>query len=134
MRLSSLKTDKKKEVDGVWCNSQFGFKYLIARMNNSAHRRYLQENIRPSQLLLSVDKQEDLTKEAISRFVLLDWKEVVDDQDKEIPYTPEIGQKTFEEYPDIYLEVLNFASSIDLFREDGFEDNAGNLKSVSSGS
>ena len=145
-KLSSLKQDIKKAVEGRWVEFA-GMEFLVARMNNPRYTEFLSNHRRLSATKLSVSTIQALTIEGVAKFVLLDWKNVVDEMvppSKDVSerntvlengmfyaplnYTPELGQKLLSnpEYRDLYDFIVTEASNSDEYRAESLKAAEGN--------
>jgi hypothetical protein len=120
MKLSAFKTNKKAETDGVWVDGGNGLELLLARVPNPKYEACMRQLGRPHAELARIGLDEDgvfasIHRQAIARHVLLGWRNLVDDQDKEIKYSVENAEKFLEEYPDFLRLVLNLAQNRQLF-------------------
>jgi hypothetical protein len=68
----------------------------------------------------------------MAKFVLLDWKNIQDDDNKDVPYSKEMALKWLTEHSDFYRLVLDLSQDAGLYRDD--EGSAGNSLPTSSGS
>lgn len=121
--LNSLKTDKQKEVNGVWREYFDGAKLLVARMGNEKYRAFIAKEYKANRIAIDRggEKADQLAQriqtEALARHVLLDW-EGVELDGKATAYTPEIGIKVFNMMPDFKTDVENIAGEVSLFSEE----------------
>lgn len=131
MRLSAFKTDSAKETAGVWFPVGAGLEVLVARMRNAKHRERLRELMRPhlqrvrrGQMDLAL--VEKLNTQAMGETVLLDWKNLQDDDDKPIPYSKEKAVEILGKVLEFADMVSEFASDIENYREEVRADAEGN--------
>lgn len=135
---NTFATDKKKEVEGQWV--RYGqnddgttIEMLIARAGGRniqfervaefvykpARRRINMGDIDPVELRI-------LTQTVFARSVVKDWRGVRNEDGEEIPF----GEQTFlalmEEFPDIWLDVKDFAESMGNYRVAQVEADAKN--------
>lgn len=142
MKLSSLKPNEKKANEGVWVEWQSGIMLLIAKTGNQRYRDFVRakmqtggpKKLRTSALdILEDERMQGIVREGVARFVLLDWKDVQDDDGNELPYTWEEGVRAFDEFPELLEDVLGFANKSQNFRDEEIEDAAGNSETGSDG-
>lgn len=123
-KLSNIAIDMKKSIDGIWIPFAAGIEFKIARMNNPEHTAYLKKITEPSEIKLKskINKNliNELTTQSIAKCILVDWKNIEDDQGNPIPYSFEKALEILKNPQ--YVEILNFvaamAASIDLYKED----------------
>lgn len=139
-KLSSLRIDAGKDLEGVWTSYAVGIELKIARLGNPNYRAYMRKIGRPhkAQLrhgLMDDDKLEMLSKEALAHTVLLDWRNVEDDNGTPIQYTPERGLELFEdpEYADLYSFVVDFANTAENYRNQEMQEAVKNSLSTCDG-
>lgn len=122
-RLSKLRVDTNKVVNGVWVKYREDIEFLVARNPNPKFNAKLDELFYPH--LASIRAKtfdskldEALTLEAVCEFILLDWKGLEDDNDKPIKYSKEKAMEIMgnEEYQDIYKFILLMSKSSALYR------------------
>ena len=139
-KLSSLRIDSGKDVEGVWTKYAAGIKLKIARLGNPNYRAYMRKIGRPHKAqmrhgLMDDDLIETLSKEALAHTVLLDWDNVEDDNGAPIQYTPEKGLAVLEdpEYADLYSFVVDFANSAENYRSQAIQSAVKNSSSTCAG-
>lgn len=137
-RRSSLKTDRKREEDGVWVPYESSFELLLSRIGNPRYKQFLlkksKTNMRRIQRgKIDIQEAEDLIKRAMAQTVILDWRGLYDEKDVEIPFSKEEALLALREDDDFYEEVFAIAQDRELFRNDELEGKAGNLSDASSG-
>lgn len=140
MKISKFAMDGTLAQEGVWEDAGHDdLRVKVARMNNPRYREYLRALGRPlvrrsRRNMLDFDAMEAMTQKAVARYVLLDWKNLEDDEGNEIPYSPDKAFEFFKAYPDFYEAVTEIANDVELFRAEDHEDAAGNLQASSGGS
>lgn len=131
--LATLRTDKVKEVDGVWMDYVGESKMLIARFNNPAMEKWiLRKTMAATRRIADVESRLDLAREAVAKFVLLDWKLLFLD-DEAIPYSKEKAYEVLTDYPDFHETIVAMSMEREAFRADNLDDAKGNSKASSSG-
>lgn len=134
----SLKTDSKKEVDGVWVPFFEGSRVRVARMGNPRYQQYLWKLGKPVRGRLRrdnvpVSEVNDMQSRAAARYILLDWEGFVeDDGATEIPYTNEKSLE-YMRMPDFSEAIYEIANDLELFKEDEDEAVVKNSLSGSNG-
>lgn len=131
MRLSAFKTDQEKETSGVWFPIGAGLEVLVARMRNRRYRDRMRELMRPHlqrvrRGSLDLDVVAKLNLQAVAETVLLDWKNLEDDDGKTISYSKEKALEVLEKYPEFAEIVTEFAGDIENYREEARADAEGN--------
>jgi len=120
--LNTLKTDKSKEINGVWRDYYDDSRLLVARMGNEKYRAFVAKEYKANRIAIDRggEKAERMAvriqTEALARFVLLGWEGIVLNGE-DTPYTPEVGIKVFEMMPDFKADVENFANEVTLFSD-----------------
>lgn len=138
-KISRLKADPQREVEGVWVDVYDGLRLRVARLTNPHFREAVRKQGRKHQLsmrrgLVDDAQLDDITRVAVAKYVLLGWENLVDDNDKPIPYSPEKALEIFKESPDFYDMVIEYANDITLFKDAVAEDAKGNSSTSSNGS
>lgn len=124
--LATLRTDKTKEVEGVWMEYVGESKLLIARLRNSKMEEFLLTKQTSAARRLNDPKyQLRMFRKAVARFVLLGWEKLFLD-DVEQTYSEDLAYEIFTDYPDFYDTVLAMSQEIDAFKADNLEADAGN--------
>lgn len=129
MRFSNFITDEKREDEGVWepIHGPDGdtAELLVGRLGSNASQalfRRLREKrsrgFRGDSLPESVE--DEIMIEVLSRTVLLDWRGLKDDDDQEIPYSPEKARELLR-VKDFRAVVVQIASDADLYRAERTE-------------
>jgi len=118
-RLSNFKTDKSKEEEGVWVPYENGFEILIARMGNRRFKEFMMKKGKKHMRQLErgtidLDTADELMREAILETILLDWRNLLDDNDQQIPYSKEEARKALA-IDDFYKEIFELAQQRELY-------------------
>ena len=117
--------DTDAQVNGIWEEYE-GSEFLIASTANTRYQKRLATLRKPFAKQISRDTAdpEDLNRifcKAISERILLDWKNVLDGNGKEVGYSPEIAQKALET-DDVFANwVLEIAGNQDFYERE-FKD------------
>lgn len=120
--LSKFRLDIDKSVEGQWFPFAEGIEVKIARMHNAEYDKYLDELRQPHihQIrtgTLDVKTFDEITKKAMAKCVIRDWKNLQDEKGKEIKYSPE---KAYEILNDPENEIFlgwieRISESVQLF-------------------
>lgn len=132
--LATLRTDKTKEVEGVWMEYMGESRLKIARLRNSKMEEFLLSK-QTSAARRHNDPQYQLRtfRRAVAKFVLLGWEKLFLD-DVEQTYNEDLAYEIFQDYPDFYETVLDMSQEVDAFKYDNKEEDSGNSPASSSGS
>jgi hypothetical protein len=138
MKFSKLKTDKSKEVSGVWVDTGLRdtpnspeLRLLIARQGNEKYNAYVKENNKS--LItnakfgrIDTDEVERINKDAAAKHVVLGWENLEDENGQPIPFTSERCRQMFDESHDFYVLCMGYSQDISLYQAEQKADNAGN--------
>ena len=118
-------TDVEKETKGVWVEFG-GAKFLLSRMGgrNTAYSelaRTRAEYVNEAQL--SSEEEEAEVLKLFCSSILLDWSNVHDEEGTLIAYSSSAAEKLLKDLPDLYLELVRKAMSMDTFRLDKYLKN-----------
>lgn len=139
-KLTTLKADASKESGGVWVEWEHGVSLLVARLNNTGFQAAIRELTTPHTKeirsgKISDAKMEELSRKAMATHVLLDWKNIEDDDGAPLEYTPEMAFELLNDpgLRDLYQFVLTTANERELYRLEAEDESRGNSQAVSSG-
>ena len=125
--------DTSKEETGVWHEFAGDIKLRIRRITSKISQNARKEAEKPyaAQLRLKETPQEvydSILIQQIAHGIIADWEGVTDEDDKEIPYTPQVAAEVIsgEEMKDFRLEVLNLSMAKDEYRAEIIEQSVGN--------
>lgn len=114
------KTDKSKEVNGVWAQYE-GVDVLIARMNNASFLRALREKasstVEGSLQSMSVEKSDVLMIEVMAEHILKGWKPFQFDE-QEIEYNLENCISLLTHDPDFRDYISDYSRNVSNFMQD----------------
>lgn len=118
---SAFKTNKQKEVEGVWQPGPIG-RYLVARNNNPNYTKLVGELTKPYRKLIQIGRMDDklltsLICEAMSRTILLGWQGLIDDG-KEVPYSQAEAKKRLEEDEDFREFVSLLSQQMSVYQDE----------------
>ncbi len=123
-RISRLGVDSQKEREGVWIDAGAGLRLLVARISSPDYEAYVRKHVRNQSPLASrgILDEDEIMQEGVmvaaSRFLILGWEALLDDNDEEIPYSPEKAIELFDKFPEFYLMILRFSMEFDRFSLD----------------
>ena len=147
--LSSLKTNLEKQSKGIWIEYGGGLDVLIGKVNSPKYKEYIRKagakyRHQIDRGTVDPDVIEDLVKKAMSKFVLLDWRNMYEEEvessgnpvlDKDgepklvkVEYSEEkayeiLSNKEFDEF---YETISSLASDHKLFLEETIKLDSGN--------
>lgn len=131
MKFSAMRTNREKEDNGVWAPVAEGLEVKVARVNNHAYQDYLRKltreklgTVRAGELGSKV--AEDITALAVSKYILLDWKNLQDDAGADIPYSQAKAFELLKESRDFLRIIINISSDAEIFRDQELKDAAKN--------
>ena len=126
-------TDPKAELEGRWTTIHGDCKMLLARRNNPAHRRKLEQLTadRRAELIddqIPEEELEDFANQAASTTIILDWENLSFDGESTVPYSSEAALSLLrdERLRDLRLMVFIEANSADNYRLKTIEADAKN--------
>jgi hypothetical protein len=125
--LLACKYDREKEQDGVWFTTEEGWKLKIARIGNRKYKQAIRKVAIDNQRSIKKDKSGELilglSKEAAAEYILLDWKDLLEDDEKTVmPYSSKRALEIFNEYDEFYELALEYASREDEYRAELVEE------------
>lgn len=123
-KITAFEMDEKKENEGVWVKAGAGLDLLIARLGNKQCKKYLLQHGKPfTQKMMRLGMIDETDTEisdefyqALAHTVLLGWKNLQDDSNQDIPYTPEKAYEFLKKYTEFSAMVLEYAQNAELFR------------------
>jgi hypothetical protein len=129
-KLSAIRTDLKRAEEGTWVPFAEGIEVCIASLNTerfkAARRRLLKPHVRELRAGTAEAGERilELIKPAVARFIVVDWRNLQDDEGEPIPYSPEKCLELFHDptLQDFYAWVLNTAGESELFRQELLDD------------
>lgn len=115
-------TNKTKEEQGVWQPGPEGSSYLLARSGNKAFNKLMGELVKPHRKLIEMGKADDdlltnITAEAVSRTILLDWKGVTD-EGKPVPYSQAEAKRRLIEFPDFADMIAGLSKNMAAYQDE----------------
>lgn len=116
---STFKTDKTAENNGFWFELPTGEgpvpRFKLARMGetNKAYSKLLEKRFKMWRNVpedkIPTEASKKILLEVFTKTVLLDWENVTDVNDKEIPFSEENAVKILKDLPDLYSILLEQA-------------------------
>lgn len=132
-KLSRYRLDKDKSVEGVWVKFGDGIEVRIARMYNPEFNNYYAKISEPQLNRIrrkTADRETkiELMKNSVAHCIIMDWKNMEDDNGKTIKYSPEKALEIISDPANVifYDFVLDVSASFQLFFEQQKEDAAKN--------
>jgi len=131
--IESIKTDVKKEEGGVWVDFAEGIKLKIARARNPKYQELLRNLVEPKKKdirgdKLTIEQLSDVLLEVRAHTVLLDWKNIEDNNGATIPYSPDKAMEFFRdpELKDFHTFVVAISENADQYKKDLVKDSEKN--------
>ena len=141
MKFSSFQTDARAELEGVWCELGEGCSLLVARAGNAAHEEMvarLERQMRPQSMAadaeLPTKVRTEIAIKAMAATLLLDWRGLLDDNGREIPYSKEKAEELLRTARDFRNLVSSLAMERRRFQNEETAAIMGNSKDASIGS
>jgi hypothetical protein len=127
---SYIQTDPTLEKDGVEVDLGEGAAIIVRPMRNDQFRKYLNELLKPyerriQQKRMDTKLQDDLTRKAVAKYVLIGWKGIEIDG-KAVKYSPAKAEELMEQFEDFQEDVLTAAMSRETFKAEIVEENEKN--------
>lgn len=127
---SYVEIDDTLAEDGVEVDLGEGAAIIVRPMRNEAFKKYLNTLLKPyerriQQKRMDPKLQDDLTRKAIAKHVLIGWKGIELDG-KAVKYTPEKAEELMKRFDDFQEDVLTAAMSSETFRTEVVEENEKN--------
>lgn len=122
----NIDRDRSKQEKGVW--TKFGdSSFKIASSNATAFQRSLNRLQAPYRKKIekgTLDPKisRDILCEAMASALLLDWKDVVDSDNQNVEYTPELGKRALLNNDDLREYVQEFAMDMENFRQEEMKE------------
>lgn len=115
MSFNARRNDVSKFTEGTWV-SIFGAEFKVARAGNPEYEKALEasgyrKKEEPDQKLRALYT-------AVATGILKDWKDVVDADEKPIPFSVDNATEVLLENPDLASRVLSEANDLSNFRRE----------------
>jgi hypothetical protein len=137
--INAIKTDKQKDVEGVWTEPRPGLELLIARLGNPRYQNELRRLTKPyrgrrGNLTDEEDRRvlDECTAKAAAKCILLGWRGLCENG-VEVEYSVERAEKYIREVDEFRSMVMDEAADLDHFRMEDEESAAKNLQMSSGG-
>lgn len=118
--LTDFKTDTSKETEGVWVDFGGKASIKIASLDNAQFQKAFAAKKAPydkQRKELSDEEMQDIMVHCISRYVVLDWKNIFED-DKELAYSLDAAERVLNEITWLRNRVIEEARNISNFIAD----------------
>jgi|TARA_R100000501_G_C2618568_1_gene112040 hypothetical protein len=139
-KLNSVALNPESSVEGIWVTYMYDIELKIARLGNSKYKEYAAKLLAPfvresRGKVLPDERLEKVTKPAVANCILVDWRNIQNDDGTEFEYSPEKALEILsdDKYVDLYEFVMLTSGNSEIFRAELQEDSAGNLEKSSSG-
>jgi hypothetical protein len=126
--LNDLFVDPEVGQEGVWVDFYNGSRLKVASTESPKYKSYLAKLARQNKLQLddanddSAALVQEITADALSKHVLLDWESVSISGQPNVAYTPEIGKQALLMAPKLREFVMDQAGSSNLFKKKVVEE------------
>ena len=131
MKLSSIKKDVAAAEAGVWINGVMGdLDVKIASAGNRKYLESLRNAMKPYQRNIKNVSDEiflEIQNKCVAKHVLVDWRNLQDDNGVDIPYSYEKAAELLQdpENEEFRKTVINLSEETEVFRKGVIEDLAG---------
>ena len=122
--IERIKTSVDKEENGVWVDFAEGIQLKIARARNPKYQEFLRDLVEPKRVeiredKISIDDFNDILLQVRAKTVLLDWKNIEDNEGKAISYSLEKALEFFRdpELKDFYQFVVAISENADQYKK-----------------
>lgn len=127
---SYVEIDDAIAEDGVEVDLGEGAAIIVRPMRNEQFKKYLNTLLKPyerriQQKRMDPKLQDELTRKAVAKHVLIGWKGIEVDG-KAVKYTPEKAEELMKRFDDFQEDVLIAAMSSETFRREVVEENEKN--------
>ena len=125
--LEELFIDEAVGEAGTWVDFYNGSRLKIASSENAKYKAYIAKLARKHRLQLDQSNDDstaliqDITAEALAKFVLLDWEKVSLGGQQNVPYTPELGKQALLSAPKLKDFVTDQAADNTNFKKEQVE-------------
>tara|TARA_R100000458_G_C8278525_1_gene254896 strand:+ start:12824 stop:13225 length:402 start_codon:yes stop_codon:yes gene_type:complete len=133
MQINLLKTNPEAETEGVWVTYEdTDIQLKIARIGNPKFDAFVAKKSAPH--LDKIRKgeanelQENITQQAVAHTILVDWKNIDDENGKPIPYSGKKSEEFLSDpsLRDFYKFVLVTSNQAENFRYEAQQEAVGN--------
>lgn len=127
-----FETNEAHERKGV--ELDYGdFSITVARAggSNRAYQKALETKTKPIRRALAAGQVDPkrtsaIMREVFAETVVIGWKDVTDKNGKKLPFNTANAVKLFKDLPDLFNDVMQQASSFQLFQDVDTENDEGN--------
>ena len=128
----------KQEQAGVWKEYK-GSRFLIAHINNPVFQKIYTRLQLPHRKAidkgrLDPDIQVDIVAKSLSKGILLDWQDVIDNSNNKIPYSVDAAERVLKHNSEFRDFVMAVAEDISQFVEEERDELGKDRKTSSDGS
>ena len=121
-KISKLRTNDKKELEGIWVDYSAGMRVKVARMSNRNYVDFMRKISKPHRRRqrreeLPTETYESLIRQAVAKCILLGWENMEDDEGVNIPYSHDKALEILKLYPDFCNDIVDMSSDAEHFRE-----------------
>lgn len=131
-KLSTIKIDNDK-ASGIWVEYSLDIKLKIASLRNKGYQAFIRKEGKEYQVqiahgVLNDEALEPIFIRALAKHVLVDWKNIEDDDGSPIPYSQEKAEEILAnpEYRDLLDFVMATAQDRERYRVEVDEAIEGN--------
>lgn len=129
--VADFQKDAAKENSGVWMTyGKFQYRIARAHRDNTAHKKLMEEKMRPYQWAIDRGNTAALKgvaltvmQEVYAETILLGIRRV---SGEDMAYVPADGVGLFAQLPDLWDEVFRFANAGENYTPDQVKDDSGN--------
>lgn len=115
--------DTATEVKGLWFDFEDGARLQVARYGNPEHvklERQLEAEyaakLESKDREVQTEARTELNRRVFAHTLLKDWEGILDENEKELPYSVEAAEQLLE-FPEFFGAVLEFATQVEKFRK-----------------
>lgn len=131
MKLSKIKKDTNAAESGVWINKVLDD--LDVKIASAGNRKYLdclRQLMKPYQRSYKSMGDEvflEIQNKAISKYILVDWRNLQDEEGNEIPYSADKAYELLQdpENEEFRKIVVSLSEESEVFRKEALDDLAG---------
>jgi len=132
-KITEIMSDMEKVEKGVWVDYAAGIKLCIASINNTQYKKARSRLLKPylrqvRAKAMNAEEILDILKPAAAKYLLIDWKNIEDEEGNLVEYSYEKALEFFKEpaLSDLYNFVLETAGENEVYRQELVEDAEGN--------
>jgi hypothetical protein len=130
MKISDFLRDEEREEGGVWVEIAEGLEIKIAALGSVKFEQHLRRiskrhRVAARRGVLSEETAEDLMKQAMARHVVLDWRNLQDEDGSDVPYSEAAALEYLRSSRKFFRLVRDIATDEATFRADAEEASTG---------